>query len=124
MLERKQVAQKGTQVRQGDVLLTPEVVDPAVLKKAKRVAPEHGKYVLRRGELTGHDHVVMATGKIQLYDAGDGGMFLVVDEPTQLVHTVQHGEAPDHAPLPVKEGIYRVRGQREYEPGAIRDVRD
>ena len=98
---------------QGDIMFKRVEKMPAGLKKHK---PENGQYILARGEATGHNHVVTAEPTVQLYDdPTTGGMYLVVNNPTEAVHT--SGDIPDHAPVPLDIGIYFVTRQVQYEYG-------
>lgn len=105
--------------RQGDVLL---ILVAALPKGAKDVTPSD-RIVLAHGEVTGHAHAVyepltktLPTGKARMWDAG-AERYLQVVETTVLKHE-------EHAAVPLPAGIYRVVQQREYSPGAIRNVAD
>lgn len=101
-------------IRQGDVLLVPVTQLP---KNLTAVPADAGRLVLARGEATGHHHSVDATCATLNLGEGGGVMYLDVKELTD----VQHQE---HAAIPLAPGMYEVRIQREYSPGAIRNVMD
>lgn len=94
--------------RQGDVLLIPCAGIPA---GAKEEAPEHGRVILARGEVTGHSHAMMAERVRFFRDDGLGRAFVQVsgDAPVDLEHE-------EHAPLGIPPGSYRLVRQREYLP--------
>jgi hypothetical protein len=96
------------QLRQGDVLLVPVDGDlPAGTRPLPRVG---GRVVLAEGEVTGHAHAIRGAGAT-LLAAGDE-RWLRVTAPATLDHE-------EHAPIPVRPGIYRVVIQREYVPPEI-----
>ena len=103
--------------RQGDVLLV--TTDGLLADTARPVRREAGRVVLARGEATGHVHAIDSP-LAELFEEQDGRLYLRVsagDEPVRLTHD-QH----DAVALP--PGVYEVRRQREYAPGAIRRVTD
>lgn len=94
--------------RQGDILLIPCAGIPA---GAKEEAPEQGRVVLARGEVTGHSHA-MAAERVRFFrDDGLGRAFVQVtgEAPVDLKHE-------EHAPLAIPPGNYRLVRQREYLP--------
>lgn len=107
--------------RQGDVLVMRVATKPNGEWKA---APrEGGRIILAHGNATGHNHAiaedtatlfrpVQPTGEAWRDDA-----VLVVKREVTLTHE-------EHAPIPLGEGIYVVRRQREYRPEAIQTVID
>lgn len=102
------------QVRQGDVLLHPVAELPEGVRRV-----EADRLVLAEGEVTGHAHVVTAPGAA-LYELPEPGFtrYLVVDrEGVRLIHE-------EHGAIAIAPGAYEVRRQREYAPGAIRNVAD
>ena len=96
--------------RQGDVFIAP------VRSIPKGAKPRPGG-VLVEGELTGHSHRVADLRTAAVLESG-GGLFLRVLADTA---TVVHQE---HGPITLPRGAYRVWGQREYSPEAIRRVLD
>jgi len=95
--------------RQGDVLL-----------KEIRAIPENAKpvndLVLALGEATGHSHRL--SGKtVQVFQGSDGKKFVRAGTETVLVHD-------EHKHIPLMEGLYEVKLQREYSPQEIRRVQD
>ncbi len=96
--------------RHGDVLVcTVEAIPPAAA-----VRPH---LVLAEGEITGHVHRIAEPGSARLFDDHGKTYLRVLDEPATLVH-------PEHGPIRLPRGDYRVWRQREYSPQDIRVVRD
>lgn len=105
--------------RQGDVLLVPVDNIPSAAKLGK---PEHGRWILAHGEVTGHHHSLLVEDGVELVTAQEADelrMWLSVTtaEPVPLEHQ-------EHDTIPVAPGLYEVRRQREYSPEAIRNVQD
>jgi hypothetical protein len=96
--------------RQGDVFIAPV---PAAPKGAK---PSPGG-VLVEGEVTGHSHRVADLRTAEVLEAGDELFLRVLADATTIVHQ-------EHGPIALPRGTYRVWGQREYSPEAIRRVLD
>jgi hypothetical protein len=95
--------------RQGDVLL---VAVPSIGEDARPVPRDQGRIVLALGEVTGHAHAIadplaaLLETELQerfLQVLGEGGVLL------------RHEE---HDPVLLSQGVYQVRRQREYVPGA------
>jgi hypothetical protein len=104
--------------RQGDVLLVP--VDGTQVPVGALPAPldRRGRYVLARGEATGHAHVVAGPSIRVLADPADPEqLYVEVPAHSRLTHE-------EHGPISVPNGVYRVIRQREYVPGAYRPVAD
>jgi hypothetical protein len=103
--------------RQGDVLLIPVESIPVKLKDMGR---DGGRVVLAHGEATGHTHAI-ADERAALFRKVDGeaAVFMRVlgEAPVALVHD-------EHDTIMIPPGWYRVIRQREYSPGAIRNVED
>ena len=97
--------------RQGDVLLLPCAGIPA---GARPEAPEDGRVVLARGEVTRHAHVMGAERVCHFRDDGTGRGYVRVegDAPAALTHE-------EHEALMVPPGDYRVVRQREYQPRSL-----
>ena len=108
---------KNHPIRQGDVLLVPIKAWP---KAVLPVAPEDGRVILARGEATGHHHSFAMSDRVALFreDGNGGGLFLMVSGEAAAL---QHQE---HDTLQIPVGKWRVQGQREYSPEAIRRVED
>ena len=99
------------QYRQGDVLFEEIQNLPPRLKKLAHC-------VIAEGEATGHKHEVADVGAAVQYENEDGTVrFLEVLKSTSVVH-------PEHGPISLAPGNYRVVYQREYEPSAVRRVKD
>lgn len=104
--------------RQGDILLTP--VEEGQLSADTRPLPRdaQGRLVLALGEATGHAHAVATPDAELLADPNDlDRRFLRIVSEGLLTHE-------EHAPIPLPAGLYRVIRQREFVPGAFRDVAD
>ena len=98
--------------RQGDVLIR-EVL--AIPTSAVAVPSENGAVVLAHGEVTGHSHAI---GSEFAHLVAEGAQrFLRATRPVALRHE-EHGE------IILPAGQYEVVIQREYVPGAIRNVAD
>jgi len=74
---------------------------------ARRIKPEGNRYVLARGEATGHAHAVLAQD-VELFEK-DGTFYLRVLRPVQVIHE-------EHLPINLDYGVWRVGIQREYDP--------
>ena len=98
-------------VRQGDVLLVPV----ARMPEGHAALAEEGRLIIARGEKTGHHHSV-ASRDAALVEAAEG-VFLRIMAATPLEH-------PEHAPIWLQPGAYRVVTQREYTPQEIVRVHD
>lgn len=99
-------------LRQGDVLL----LEVQTIPSAKDITPID-RMVLAYGEVTGHAHAIKVKRRqAKLWDAG-AERFLQVMESTMLRHE-------EHASIRVPPGNYLVLTQKEYEPGAMRNVAD
>lgn len=93
--------------RQGDLLFTRIAALPEGLQART-------SQVIVEGEATGHAHRLLE-GRV-LEDV-QGSLFLEVLKATQVVH-------PEHQPIFLPPGSYRVVRQREYSPEALRTVLD
>ena len=101
-----------TKYRQGDVLVERVREIPAGLTKQEA----SGRIILAHGEMTGHHHSVDADAA-DWWKSENGEQFIQVKTATEVVH-------PEHGPIALPKGKYRVRRQREYSPEAIRNVAD
>ncbi len=97
--------------RQGDVLLIERGQLPEEVQKQKEC-------ILAYGEATGHHHQVKEHGVIWIDINDQGRRYLEIVADTKLVHE-------EHAPLALKgPAVFEVIIQKEYFPGAIRNVID
>ncbi|MCS7135302.1 MAG: hypothetical protein NZ893_02590, partial [Candidatus Aenigmarchaeota archaeon] len=64
---------------------------------AEDVTPRTERYVLARGEATGHAHVIEDTENVRIYEK-DGTLYLKVDSPISVVHE-------EHKPITLEPGI-------------------
>jgi hypothetical protein len=120
-------------VRQGDVYIVEIDRIPA---GASEIPREGGRVVLAHGGVTGHAHAISDLHVQHYRDDGTvkalksenrvklraGGALpftylRVIDRPATLEHE-------EHGPITLPPGTYEVRRQREYTPGAIRNVAD
>jgi hypothetical protein len=104
-------------IRQGDVLVVPCNAIPAA---ARPVEAEADRFILARGEATGHHHSIALSPRVAMFrdDGGAGGRtYLRVEEAAALVHQ-------EHTALQVAPGNYEVRIQRTFQAGMARRVTD
>ena len=85
-------------------------------KDVKAINAEKGRFIIARGEVTGHAHAVEEKG-CQMFVGSDGKVYLNVEEETVITHE-------EHGAIPLPEGVYVYIPQREYTPEAIRNVMD
>ena len=103
---------------QGDILIE-RVEDNATARPAIR-SVDAGAVILAEGEATGHHHRLL--GSVTMYRddalARDipPGLYVAHVEVTSPTARLEHEE---HAPIVLDEGTYRVRRQRQLEPGDI-----
>ena len=107
---------KDQMIRQGDVLLIP--INKNSTTAGDAIAPDGDRVVLAHGEATGHAHAVAAKLATLYVLADTADRLLRVLGPGALLRHEEHG----HVPLP--EGDYIVRRQREYTPERPRKVAD
>ena len=103
------------QYRQGDVLLC--AID-RIPSAAGRVKPDGERVIVAEGELTGHAHA-FERKRVRLFrhKKSQRSFLLIGKAGAQLRHE-------EHDPIPVPEGCYELRRQREYAPRSARLVRD
>ncbi len=94
-------------IRQGDVLL--KSTDNIKGHKLPHLT-------LAEGEVTGHSHRI-SKGQAELYQKGDILYLKVLSETATLTHE-------EHKAIPIPQGNWRVKIQREYEPKGWRYVSD
>jgi len=102
--------------RQGDVLIVPIRAMP---KNVKAMGREKGRAVLAHGEATGHAHTVRDARAALFSDPRTMEVFMLVggDDPVALEHE-------EHNTINIPAGAYQIVRQREYSPGAVRNVAD
>ena len=98
--------------RQGDVLLERVNKIPTGLRLQKA----SGRIILAHGEVTGHHHSIDADAA-DWWKGDDDEQYVEVKMPAEVVHQ-------EHRAIAILPGKYKVRRQREYAPGAIRNVAD
>ena len=99
-----------TSYRQGDVLLVKVDSQDLVLDN------EHLSPVLAEGEVTGHKHEII-NGTVHNRRWSSTDKYVKSNGSTVLVH-------PEHGHIKIKEGIWEVRIQREYDELENRFVAD
>lgn len=101
--------------RQGDVLI--ERVDHVPEGAQKQKASK--RIILAHGEATGHHHALEIGQDVDPADWWKAGEEIYVDvkAPAKVTHQ-------EHSTIPLTEGRYRVRRQREYSPQEVRRVAD
>ena len=96
--------------RQGDVFI-------ARIDRLPAGAEPVAGLTLAEGEVTGHSHRMESPVGNRLF-GGAGKLYLRVgNAQSRVVH-------PEHGPVTLPRGDYRVWMQREYAPGALNNVRD
>lgn len=102
-------------LQQGDVLLQK---CPSIPENAKAKRPSSRGYVLAEGEVTGHAHTIVETGKAQLFES-DNQVYLKVVKEVNLKHE-------EHNAIIIPAGDYIVKKVIEYDHFAeeARAVRD
>jgi hypothetical protein len=116
--------------RQGDVAIVRIDKLPPKAVEAKR--DEHGHIVLAFGEHSGHRHAIRdkEVTAFRLESSERDALSAEVDYITvggsgaTLNHEYVTGQKADHDPLSLPAGIYKIVGQREYSPEAIRRAVD
>jgi hypothetical protein len=103
------------QYRQGDVLLCGVERIPSA---AYRVAVEGERVVVAEGELSGHAHAFARKGVRLFRDRKAHRDFLAIGKHGAELRHEEHGS------IPVPEGCYEIRRQREYTPRSPRLLRD
>ncbi|WP_341527805.1 hypothetical protein WKK05_00115 [Nostoc sp. UHCC 0302] len=94
-------------IRQGDVILLP-------VQEVKGQKIPH--LILAKGEVTGHKHQI-TEGKAELYEKDSTLYLRVFSEIALLAHE-------GHQAIPIPQGNWLVKIQREYEPEGWRYVAD
>ncbi|MGK7898058.1 MAG: hypothetical protein AB4372_31690 [Xenococcus sp. (in: cyanobacteria)] len=94
-------------IRQGDVLL----------KNTTKIEGHKLPHLtLAVGEVTGHSHRI-SEGQAELYQKGNTLYLKVLSETATLTHE-------EHQAIPIPQGNWMVKIQREYEPKGWRYVSD
>ena len=104
-----------TMYRQGDVLLVSTA--RSLTGAAVRVPRDRGRFVLARGEATGHAHAIHSA-LAELFEERHGRLVLRVLAGVEQVRLLHE----EHDTIVLPPGLYEVIRQREYSPGAIRYV--
>ncbi len=96
--------------RHGDLIIIPVAELPANCKKQQHLTLAHG-------EVTGHTHRIAEVDSADLYALADQFFLHVTAEQALVVHE-------EHRPIPLPQGHYMIRHQREYTPQRILRVVD
>jgi hypothetical protein len=99
--------------RQGDILIQEITEIPPTAERRKSL-------VLASGDTTGHSHRIERNRMARVFSNHDGDdeLFLeVIAEEAKVVH-------PEHEPIILPRGRYRVWRQREWDGDRGRNVRD
>lgn len=99
------------QFRQGDVLIQESDTIPENSTKQKS-----GRVILAHGAVTGHAHEI-ERDTADAWKDGEDTVAVEVKKKTSVKHQ-------EHAPIPLKPKIHKVRRQSEYSPTALRSVAD
>jgi hypothetical protein len=106
---QKQGALTMQPIRQGDVILLPIPADYIAGERVPHLT-------LAEGERTGHAHRII-DGQAELRER-DGILYLTVSSDAA---TLSHEE---HRSIPIPQGTWIIRLQRQYEPGDWRYIED
>ena len=96
--------------RQGDIYFSPVSSIPTGATRLPHC-------VLAEGEATGHSHRIDVPDTAELLETPEGHYLRVLADHATVVH-------PEHGPILLPTGTYRVWRQREYTPQGIRRVVD
>ncbi|HXI95532.1 MAG TPA: hypothetical protein VNG04_05370 [Candidatus Acidoferrum sp.] len=96
-------------VAQGDLLFIP--VD-RLPKGAVRRSVQGSRHILAEGEVTGHNHTIVAE-KVEVYDAAEAVFAKIMGS---VAAPVEHQE---HAPTVLDPGVWEVRRQVAYSPDQL-----
>lgn len=90
---------------------------------AVRVNAKDGRYVASHSE-TGHAHIIRECEGVEFYHADNDNMtaYLVVNNPDAYIEHLRDFDR--HEPIKFKEGIYKIRRQREHTPEGWRVALD
>lgn len=106
----------GTQLRQGDILLVAEAELPPDAE-ALPLSPGPVYYLSSPDGQSAQTHAVHRLPGLKAFRAKQGGGLIdwlrVTDTPVALTH-------PQHAPLTLAPGLWRVIRQRAYNPATAR----
>lgn len=97
--------------RQGDVLIDQTDAIPSTANRLKRL-------ILAAGDSTGHRHMIKDVKSAELYAGSAGVLYLRVTADNA---TISH---PEHGPIILPRGQYRVWKQREFTDTKPRPVYD
>ena len=105
----------GTQYRQGDILLVAQARLPTIAEPIlEPLESAHRLFLSVNAGPTAHS-IQRATGCVGYRASGGGALewLEVIGAPVILAH-------PEHAPLALAPGVWRIIHQREYDPATMR----
>jgi hypothetical protein len=113
------------QFRQGDILIELVAEIPDLAKRQERSR----QVTLAHGEVTGHHHVLETADPADWWSLEEAASDHLATGPgaSDIFLSISAGGTvnhPEHAPIQLPPGRYRVTRQREYSPAAIRRVAD
>jgi len=93
-------------IQQGDILFVRREEIP---QNTQKVSPENGKYILARGEATGHCHAIPASSKVEVLRDDNGRLYLQINGSSA---PVTHQE---HKTKIIPAGNWEVRRIKEWD---------
>lgn len=106
---------KPLQLAQGDLLFV--AVPAEDFRGEPAPKDEYGRYILARGEATGHVHAIDAP-EVEIVKR-DGVMYLKVDAPSEVRHeTAPNVLTMEHNTVTLQPGTWQLKRQFEWDMGA------
>lgn len=103
------------QLAQGDLLFVQAAAED--FKGTAVPRDEFGRYILARGEATGHVHAIDAP-EVEILER-DGVMYLKVDAPSEVRHeTAPKVLTQEHGTVTLAPGTWALKRQFEWDMGA------
>jgi hypothetical protein len=107
---------KSKQIAQGDLLFV--AVDTEEFRGEVMAKDEFGRYILARGEATGHVHAVAESPSVEIVERG-GNLYLKVLEDTEVTHeTAPKVLTMEHGTVTLTPGTWQLKRQFEWDQGA------
>lgn len=104
---------------QGDIFITKIDSLPKDLREMKH---DDNQYIVAHSE-TGHHHTLPTKG-VKVYEASNDPFVLYVAIDNEYADLTHNRSFDTHAPIRLKNGVYRINRQREYTPEGWRRVAD
>jgi hypothetical protein len=117
--ENMDTGEKKEQYRQGDVLIELVAQIPDIAQRMEGCQ----QVILAHGEMTGHSHVLEAEEPFKRWNLSQPPYYF----REEILYALSKGGVvnhPEHAPIVLPPGNYRVTRQREYSPKGARRVGD